>query len=176
MGQTQSALTKSPPRNFKPAGVVQWVKHSRTPPPFVKPTIRRGRRRAGEIYERRVHGVLQRAYGDEYVASPWFIFKEAGVDRPRWCQPDALLFQPLYATITIIECKLQHTSDAWWQTKHLYLPVICRAFPPDIWRYNICEVVKWHDPAVRFPEPYRLVADPVILGLNQFGVHILNPK
>ena len=128
------------------------------------------------MYEAQVQEELELNYGDLYVPSPWFLFGSvAGPDRGRWCQPDGLLFQPLYATITVIEIKLQHTSDAWWQTRQLYLPVVARAFPPDIWRYNICEIVKWYDPAVVFPETHRLVADPLALGLDQFGVHIMNP-
>jgi len=81
----------------------------------------------------------------------------------------------LYETITIVEVKLQHTSDAWWQVKQLYLPIVATAFPPDLWRYNYVEVVRWHDPAISFPENYRLVPDLLALGEDQFGVHILNP-
>lgn len=141
----------------------------------MRPSKRRGRRRAGERYELKVQRELELRYDWNYVPSPWFYFQEAGKDRPRWCQPDGLLFQPLYETITIVEVKLQHTSDAWWQVKQLYLPVIAAAFPPDLWRYNYAEVVKWHDPAVSFPEPYRLIPDLLALGEDQFGVHILNP-
>lgn len=168
-----SKITAAPPRNFKPAGIVEWVQHSPTPPPFIKPTRRRGRRAAGERYERKIQKELCIHYEDFYVPSPWFKFGELGVQRARWCQPDGLLFQPLYSTITIIEVKLQHTSDAWWQMKQLYYPVLAKAFTPDIWRYNFCEIVKWHDPAVAFPENYRLVPDPLALGVNQVGCHIM---
>lgn len=142
----------------------------------MRPQKRRGRRRAGERYELKVQSELSLQYDWNYVPSPWFYFLEAGGDRPRWCQPDGLLIQPLHATITIVEVKLQHTSDAWWQIKQLYLPVVAAAFPPDLWTYNFCEVVKWHDPAVSFPEPYRLVPDVLALGEGQFGCHILNPR
>lgn len=165
----------APPRQFRPAGVIEWVKHSSTPPPFIKPTRRRGRRAAGERYERKVQEELLLSYEDYYVPSPWFRFSEVGVERPRWCQPDGLLFQPLYATITIVEVKLQHTPDSWWQLKQLYHPVVARAFPPDLWRYNFCEIVKWHDPAVTYPEPYRMVPDPLALGVGQIGCHIMKP-
>ena len=110
-----------------------------------------------------------------YVPSPWFTFGELGNSRPRWCQPDGLLFQVADLLITIVEVKLQHTPDAWWQTKQLYLPVLARAFPPNLWEYNICEVVKWYDPAIVFPEAHRLAASPLILAPGQFGVHILKP-
>ena len=167
--------TAAPPRNFKPAGIVEWVEHSTSPPPFIKPTKRRGRRAAGERYERKIQAELELNYEEYYVSGPWFIFGELGTERTRWCQPDGLLFQPLYSTITIIEIKLQHTSDAWWQVKQLYHPVVARAFPPDLWRYNFCEIVKWHDPEVEFPEGYRLVPDPLALGIGQFGCHIMKP-
>lgn len=168
-------LPASPPRNFKPAGVIEWVQHSPSAPGFVKPTARRrGRRAAGERYERKVQKELDIDFGAHYVRSPWFKFREVGASRTRWCQPDGLLFQPAYSTITIVEIKLQHTSDAWWQVRELYYPVVVSAFPSSLWEYNFCEIVRWYDPNVSFPEPVRLAPHLLSLGSQQFGVHILS--
>ena len=111
-----------------------------------------------------------------YVASPWFLFKEAGRETPRWCQPDGLLFLPYSGQIIIVECKLKHTSDAWWQLKMLYLPVIAKAFPEHLWKYGLCEVVRWYDPDVFFPEAIRLIPDVAKVGPKDFGVHICRGK
>lgn len=164
-----------PPRGFRPAGVVEWVKYSPDPPPFIRNKRRYGRRAEGLRYEAKAHQHFEGLYGDYYIPSPWFIFKEVGVDKPRWCQPDALLLYPQEGKITLIECKLQHTSDAWWQLKWLYLPVIVKAFPHDLWDFSMCEVVKWYDPAVSFPEKVKLRPNVDETRPGEFGVHIWKP-
>lgn len=164
-----------PPRGFKPAGVIEWVKHSQYPPPFIRNQRRYGRRAEGIRYERKVQDYLEETFAGLYVPSPWFLFKEVGVDKPRWCQPDGLVILPYTGQITIVECKLQHTADAWWQLKFLYLPVIANAFPHDLWQYGICEVVKWYDPATTFPEKVKMRASLKDSRPNEFGVHILKP-
>lgn len=162
-----------PPKGFKAAGVVDWVRFSATPPPFIVETKKaRGRRAQGINYEKKVHGYLAELYGDFYVANPWFMFQECGRERVRWCQPDGLLFLPTSGLIIIVECKLQHTSDAWWQLKWLYLPVIAKAFPGTLWKIALCEVTKWYDPAVAFPEAVRLRELVSEATPYDFGVHI----
>ena len=126
-------------------------------------------------YERKVHEHYEGLFGAAYAASPWFIFKELGVDRPRWCQPDGLFFDPWRGTLTVVECKLQHTADAWWQLRWLYLPVLSAAFPPNLWSFRLLEVVKWYDPAVKFPERVKLRADIRDAREGEFGVHIWKP-
>lgn len=164
-----------PPTRFKPAGVVEWVKFSPEPPSFIHPKKQTGRRLAGVKYEEKLQGHLKELYGDLYVASPWFRFGELGKTRDRWCQPDGLLFLPQEGLVIIVEAKLQHTSDAWWQTKWLYLPVLAKAFSCGGWSFGICEVVKWYDPAVVFPEKHRLKAAVVMVQSGDFGVHIWKP-
>ena len=164
-----------PPRNFKPAGVVEEVIHSPYPPPFIRDKRRRGRRGQGIRYEKKGHEYFQDLYGSSYVPSPWFKFRELGEPEMRWCQPDGLLFQPYHGRITIVEFKLQHTSDAWWQLKWLYLPVVARAFPGDLWNFALCEVTKWFDPATLFPERPRLREDVTLVEPGEVGVHIWKP-
>jgi hypothetical protein len=139
----------------------------------VRNVRRTGRRAAGIRYEQRVQDHFTELFDGFYVPGPWFCFGEAGRANPRWCQPDGLLFQPRHQLITILEIKYQHTPDAWWQLKTLYYPILAVAFPPNLWRFAFCEVVKWHDPAVAFPEPYRLTPSPAALSPGAFGVHII---
>jgi hypothetical protein len=89
----------------------------------------------------------------------------------RWCQPDALILQPRDGLLTIVEVKYQHTPDAWWQLRELYLPVVSLAFGPD-WRIAMLEVVKWYDPHVSFPETPLLTPDPLRPPHGRIGVHI----
>lgn len=170
-----SKIPLIPPKRFKSAGVVTWVKFSPTPPPFIRNKRHYGRRAEGIRYEKKVHQYFQERFGDFYVPSPWLTFGEVGVSQQRWCQPDALLFDFEAGQITIIECKLQHTSDAWWQLKWLYHPVIAKAFPGDKWTYGLVEVTKWYDPATAFPEKVKLRACVEDVMPGEFACHILKP-
>lgn len=175
-----------PPKDFRPVGEggdrIEWVSFEKNPPPFIKPKVRKGRRKQGVLYEQKVHErlreeVLRQGFGN-YFSGQWIRFKEEE-DRPRWCQIDGLLVSPTTSTITIFEVKYQHTARAWWQLRRLYLPVLAararlnRSNPP--WRFEVCEVVKWYDPAVLFPEDVTLVRDPFNIPRGKFGVHILTP-
>ena len=146
------------------------------PPAFARGNRRRrGRRGEGIRYEARVQEYLLELYPEEYVPGPWLEFQAIGEKKPRYCQPDGLLFQPKQGTLTVVEVKLQHTSDAWWQLRWLYLPVVAGAFPPDLWDYRLVEVTKWYDPATAFPEPVQLCASLGNAAPGRFGVHIWSP-
>lgn len=158
-----------PPKDFKPAGNVREA-HFCEKPPFIHYQRRSGRRAQGVRYERKVHEHFCKLFGEAYVASPWIKFKSDVDERWRWCQPDALYFDLAAGRIVILEVKYQHTSDAWWQLRQLYAPVLRSMFPYDLWRIQCCEVVKWFDPATAFPERVEMVPTP--LDVKDFGVHI----
>ena len=167
--------TGLPPKRFRPAGVVDWVEHSPTPPPFITKKKRTGKRAEGIRYEGKIHDLFEARFGELYMPSPWFRFLEVGTEKPRWCQPDGLLFDFENGKLTIVECKLQHTADAWWQLRWLYLPVISKAFPGNLWDFGLIEVVKWYDPATAFPERVKMRADILHVQPGEFGVHICKP-
>lgn len=159
-----------PPSNFIPA---QHIVHAEfTEPPALKKRRYTGRRLQGIRYERAAHEYLSFRYGDTYVASPWIKFFAEG--RWRWCQPDGLLFRPREGRIIIVEVKYQHTPDAWWQVRHLYQPVLEFMLPRGLWTYEVCEIVKWYDPAVVFPERVVLAGE-VDMKHKDFKVHIWKP-
>jgi hypothetical protein len=113
---------------------------------------------------------------DRYVPGPWLYFSaEHGV---QWCQPDGLIIDLKGGKIVIVEMKYQHTTDAWWQMRHLYLPVLRHIFPEALWDFKLLEVVKWYDGMLQWPEPTRLVAHPLdaltIPGTST-GIHIWKP-
>lgn len=169
-------LTPPKPRGFIPAEGVQWARFADSPPPFIRAHRKvSGRRAQGIRYERKVHEWLGERFEGAYLPSPWITFACAD-GHVRWCQPDGLLFNLRAGVITLIEVKYQHTSDAWWQLRKLYQPVLGALFPSDLWSIQCLEVVKWYDPAVVWPEPLRLVDKPAPLPQTSAScVHIWKP-
>lgn len=122
-------------------------------------------------YEANVHEHFGRLHPVFYLPGPWIRFND--VSGCRWCQPDGLLVNFFTGRVTIIEVKYQHTSDAWWQLRMLYEPVVRKLFSEELWDFSLCEVVKWYDPSTKFPERVELVPD---IGMaKSFGVHIFKP-
>lgn len=155
---------------IREAGQVSYARFSGEPPS----TVRRkytGARADGIRYEKKAQKYLSELYADQYVQSPWIRFVSLGSGQIRWCQPDGILLDIVRGTVTIIEIKSSHTSKAWYQIDRLYLPVLQCIFPQDLWLYRRCEVVRYYDPLVAFPEPIKLVPDLSQLD-HRFGVHI----
>lgn len=154
---------------------LRWARLADTIPPFAQHRPRRrGRRAQGIRYEASVHSHFTHLFGDSYIASPWFQFIEGGGEGLRWCQPDALLIDFSSGRITIVEVKYQHTVDAWYQL-YRYLTVV-RAVFGESFSYALCEVVKWYDCAVQFPEPVCLLPSLDQSRKGVFQVHILKPR
>lgn len=141
-------------------------------PPALRKKRYTGRRLEGIRYEKKVHVYLTEFYGEAYIPSPWIKFFAEG--RYRWCQPDGIHLDFLRGVITIVEVKYQHTTDAWWQLRCLYEPVLRVIFPPHLWKFEVCEVVKWYDPAVVFPEK-TVLAQEMAMPHSAFKVHIWRP-
>ena len=162
----------APPVAFNAAGVVQQAFVSPAPPPFLRQRRYTGARAAGLRYEKRVHEHLLDLFPTTYLPSPWLRFLAGG--RWRWCQPDGLIFDLDNGRIVVVEVKYSHTSAAWWQVRHLYLPVLRKCFPEGLWAFEACEVVRWFDPATVFPEPVEMAAQVDQHG-SRFRVHIWKP-
>lgn len=163
-----------PPSRFVPVSSIEWARSSKIPPPFIRPSTKkpRGNLKKGLDYEDAFSEYMEERFEGFYVPHAWFQFKEIGKEKTRWCQPDGLLFAPRLRRIYIVETKLKHTPDAWWQLKQLYLPVVASLFPPDQWEYCLIEVTKWYDPAIRFPEKVTMCPDVLSVQPGDFGVHI----
>lgn len=163
-----------PAQGFSPAGSVAEARFSLTPPPFIRQRKYTGRRAEGIRYERKVQDMLLDVFPDSYIPSPWLHFLGAEADKWRWCQPDGILVDFERGLLTVLEVKYSHTSDAWWQVRRLYTPVLQRIFPPALWEYQACEIVKWYDPATKFPEPVELASE-LDRPSRKFKVHIWRP-
>lgn len=161
------------PSHFKPAGVVLQAYHSPTEPPFLHRRRYSGSRARGVAYEKRAQKYLQQLFPETYIPSPWLRFQGAE-GAWRWCQPDGLIIDLPRGILTCVEVKYQHTSDAWWQVRHLYLPVLRLLYRPDLWELQVCEIVRWYDPATLFPEAVELAFEPSRPS-GKFKVHIWRP-
>ena len=153
---------------------LRWARLAETEPPFAaRRPRRRGRRAQGIKYEQKLHTHFADRFGDSYLPSPWFQYIDGAVGHLQWCQPDALLIDFTRGRITIVEAKYQHTADAWYQL-YRYLTVV-RAVFGEGFTYALCEVVKWYDCAVKYPEPVSLLRDLKDSRVGVFQVHIWKP-
>jgi len=163
-----------PPHNFNPVGDLVWVRPLPYQPPFINRRKPKGRKAQGVRYEQRAHAHFRDLYGERYIHSQWFQFQEAGLN-PRYCELDGLLIRPKQGRLILLEMKYSHTANAWWQTRKLYSPILRFLFPAELWELSVCEVTKWYDPAVAFPEPAHLIKDIRDSQPGKFGIHIWKP-
>lgn len=164
-----------PPKRFRAAVNPTKVQFC-APPSFAQGTPRgRGRRAEGIRYERRVQKYLCDLYGDCYLPGPWLSFYDVGDQRI--CQPDGILFDLKNGRIILIEIKLRHCEEAYWQLHKLYLPLLRQMFPYSLWDICCLEIVRWYDPAIVWPVKTLLrenILDTPSSITNKIGVHIYN--
>ena len=106
----------------------------------------------GLRYERKV----RERFGKEVPhteVGPWFFFRDANGFRR--CQPDLLFLLP--DRVIIAEVKLHHTTDAWWQLRKLYEPVVGKALGLSV---RLLVITEMYDPAVAWPEPLEFLNSP----------------
>lgn len=171
-----SRMKPKPPPDFIPAGLIREAQFVFEPPPFTevwsgKPTEAQ---RAGNRYEAKVHDRFLQLYPETYLPSPWVYFWSQG--QPwRYAEPDGIFIDIREGLITIIEIKLAHDSKAWFQLRRLYEPLIRHLFGHR-WSYAVIEVCAWYDPSTHFPERHHMLADITRPKIDQFNVHIWNPR
>lgn len=106
---------------------------------------RRGVKRLGLAYERRVLDVFSSIYGGAFLASPVIYYHRLG-ERKR-AIPDGLLY--LDDMVVIVEVKLAHTEMVWDQLIERYRPLVKILHPTLIVR--TVEVCRSYDPAIDIP-------------------------
>ena len=128
-------------------------------PEWINPgRAEKGARARGVKYERIIQKRMQDRFSF-YEPSPWMHFVSEEAPEGRYACPDGLLIDKEHDTITIVEIKLKHTANAWWQVRGLYEPLV-RAFYGDAWRYRAFEIMHWFDATVPFPETIKMTQDP----------------
>ena len=171
-----------PPRRFRPAGNVVEAEFASRPPFTINKRTRNKARADGIRYERKAHAYITEKWSDECVIAPWIKFTSQNSPKSRgrtlWCQPDALIVDLRRGEITVIEIKLKHTSDAWWQVRRLYTPVVKHIFG-EHWTYRALEITKWFDADTKFPERFDFLDTLSELPqreASKFLVHIWSGK
>ena len=155
---------------------VTWAEFSTWEPSFEgKCSWTSGAQAHGIRYERKVQRYLTAECNGHYVPAPWFRY--CVHNHPHWhyCQPDGLLFDYNRNLITIVEIKLAHSLQAWWQVQNLYRPVISFVFGSR-WSLAACEVTAHHDPATIFPICLHHITRLSLLQPEQFGLYILRER
>lgn len=110
--------------------------------------------RAGLAYQRKVARLVVEGFSSWDVRiGPWFLYCDAS-GRRRYCQPDLLLRDGKSGTILLVEVKLRWTSDAWYQVRKLYQPVVELCHNPPL-LFTLC-ICKSYDPAIVVPEEVAL--------------------
>lgn len=159
-----------------PRGEIRYAARTHENPHAGKRSRRTGAQKAGLAYQRKVEAFLGdcAAAGNVrgVVCAPWFHFVDDGGQR-RYCQPDILLDLPNFAQ-AVCEIKLRWTSDAWWQVRKLYLPVLRSVYPHrELFPLVIC---RSYDPAIRIPEEVALVDHPAECRSDAFNVFVWRPQ
>ena len=81
--------------------------------------------RAGLRFERKALKFLKREFGRQFTPSQWFRYTTE-TNPMGWCQVDGLA--RVNNLLIVFEVKTTFTSDAWWQLRKLYEPVVKVAY------------------------------------------------
>lgn len=140
---------------------IAWGQEAQMPRP------RGAAAREGIRYERRVLAGLLSRFGDRRVLpGPLIHFVDAG---QRSCAiPDALVFSPDFTKVAVVEVKLRHRVDAFYQLNSFYLPIVRLALPT--LHVGSLEVCCYYDPAIQLPVPCRMV-NSIDWSFNPGGGH-----
>lgn len=116
-----------------------------------------GAKGAGLRYEERAQKLIEASLAREnliYVPSPWFKYRRhSAPDRENFAQPDGICPDVSRGIIYLIEIKIKHTIDSYFQLLDRYVPLLERYFnyPEKLWKIAPIEVVRWYDPAIAYP-------------------------
>lgn len=90
--------------------------------------------------------------------------------------PDGVLLVPSTKELVVVEVKLRHTTEAWFQLNRFYVPIVQKAFPT--LKVVPLELVKSYDPGVMLPGRSSVVehldrwlAAPKLRGEHYIGIY-----
>lgn len=109
-------------------------------------------RHAGVLYEKKARAKLRELLPGISCSLWWDFYDQRS---RRAIQTDAVYFAKLDTIITIFEIKKSFTSDAWWQLRKVYEPVI-QAWAGASY-INVVEVCSSFDPVVVMPEEIEVI-------------------
>lgn len=120
--------------------------------------------RRGLRFEAKVLKEFSALYGSRFISQfPFFFQEEMTRDFRRGQRgkiiTDGLLFSSDWKKVCVVEVKLRHTADAYFQTTKFYKPIIEKAFG-GCFEVSTLEVVQQYDPRVRLPAQRAVVLSP----------------
>ena len=134
------------------AGIVDLARPIWARAEHLQPRTRRSAaQRAGLLFEEKVVEKLKSTEPGFISHLPFRFFSSLDAG---YAIPDGIIFNGVY--LTLVEIKLRHTVDAWYQLKDFYLPIVQCAFP---WAQISCwEICKNYDPGVKLPGDFSLTS------------------
>lgn len=119
------------------------------PPAYAVERKWRGSKRAGILFERKVGEKLDELYPNMVLHNCWVEYYDS-IYGVRTCSPDHLIVDVEEGVVTIVECKLSHTRDAWEQINNVYKPVVEKLLPGFVVRG--IEVCKHFTSGIPYPD------------------------
>lgn len=168
-GRTAAGVVVPPPVGFKPLcpPIYRVALLDDDMPPSPGDTRAKS---LGLRYEITVQEYLREVYSP-YIRSPLLSIQDGAGSR--LLIPDGIFLRPGFSIV--VEIKISHMPEAWWQLEQLYKPSVAFLFKrPTV----LLEVVKSYDPAVPFPCPVTRIDDlGILLSAPQpgFYVHVWRP-
>jgi len=150
-------------------------------PDFVRKNRARGAKRAGLKYEEQAQAKLSAAFAEaglQYIQSPWFKYSRRSTPRmENFAQPDGLCPDPKRGVIFLIEIKLKHTAESYFQLLDKYVPLLEKYFNAEerLWRIAPVEVCRWYDPAVAYPTSVKFRDNILDCDPKDVSVHVCRP-
>jgi hypothetical protein len=117
----------------------------------------------GLRFEKEVLKQLQKAYLSRFTTGVPLSFQEGATkggfyQRPSTAIPDGLLLSNDRRSLCLIEIKLRHSTDAWFQLNRFYLPILRRAIGSSLLLRTL-EICRYYDPGVKLPQGKRVVRE-----------------
>lgn len=150
-------------------------------PGFVTAKRARGAKGAGLRYEEKTQGVLSKMFAREglaYLPSPWFKYRRLSAPgRENFAQPDGLCPDVKRGIIFLVEIKIKHTADSYFQLLDRYVPLLDFYFnrPDRMWKIAPVEVCRWYDPMVAYPCKVVMQDNLLLAQPKDLTVHVCRP-
>lgn len=141
----------------------------------------RGAKGAGLRYEEKAQEQIRQDFarhGIAYVPSPWFKYRRRSApDRENFAQPDGIAPDPKTGTIYLIEIKIKHTPDSYFQLLDRYVPLLDGFFnrTERLWKIAPVEVCRWYDPRIPYPCQVVMIDEIHLAQPKDLSVHVCRP-
>lgn len=152
-------------------------------PGFAQAKRRRaGAKGAGLRYEEVAQKTIGQSFAEQglaYLPSPWFKYRRSSApDRENFAQPDGICPDVNRGIIFLIEIKIKHTPDSYFQLLDKYVPLLDRFFNgrDRLWKIAPIEVCRWYDPHTAYPCKVTRIERLFDAQPKDLSVHVCRPE